>query len=255
MLPDLKKKIPSSLKSLRFPRRREKKGAPEATGRPELPPIVLLHGLGVPRQVMLLLAWRLRRYGRRTIILKYHTLFSDLPNTAHRVAMSLKALGVRECDVVTHSMGGIILRWAVNNHEMPRIRRVVQIAPPNAGSWLAGLLDRRVRPLFRAIFGQAGLQIRRGSLGLTPRAGRLDGIEVGVIAGGTGTPSGKRNLFRIPGDNDGTVAVEETILPGMKDFVLLNCDHTTILLSSQTAHMANLFLDHGVFRPRVRKSH
>ena len=72
-----------------------------------------------------------------------------------------------------------------------------------------------------------------------------------MIAGGSGTPKGIRNVFGLEGDNDRIVTVEETILPGMKDFVLLRQDHTSILFSAQTAHMINLFLEHGIFRPKL----
>ena len=197
--------------------------------------------------------WRLRyRYGRRTENFGYKWFFDDVPALAERLSKRLSKLGIQEFDAVTHSMGGIVLRWAMNHQPMPRLRRAILIAPPNAGAWIADHLHERMGRFFPLIFGQGGLQMRTGHRGLAARAGRLDGAEVGIIAGGSGTQQGKRNIFHIPGDCDGTVAVEETILPGMKDFVLLNCNHSVLLLASQTAHMANLFLEHGVFRPRFR---
>lgn len=42
-------------------------------------------------------------------------------------------------------------------------------------------------------------------------------IEFGVIAGGTGMKMGINPL--LPGDDDGTITVEETKLEGMKDFI------------------------------------
>lgn len=234
--------------------RRGDVGSDTADDKPHAPPVLLIHGLGVPDTVMQPIAWRLRRHGRRTINIGYNSRFQDIPSAAAHVARQVRDLGLREADAVVHSMGGILLRWAVNHYGMPRIRRAVLISSPNVGSCLANKLDRRWGWFFHGVFGEAFKQLRRDGLGIIERAGLLEGTEVGIIAGGSGTPRGVRNLFRIDGDCDGTVAVEETILPGMKDFVLLNHNHTSILFSSQTAHMTNLFLEHGVFRPRVAMS-
>lgn len=222
---------------------------PEVSG----PPVVLIHGLGVPKEVMIVLAWRLRRYGRSTHILAFNTRFHDIPESAALLAKQVRALGLKEFDAVTHSAGGVALRWMMNHEDVPKLRRAVLISAPNMGAQLADILHHKIGFVFPLIFGEFGLQLRKSPRGIVARAGVLNGSEVGIIASGSGTPRGKRNFFRIPGDNDGIVAVEEMILPGMKDFILLNHDHTGVLFSRQTAHMANLFLEHGVFRPRLRR--
>ncbi len=229
----------------------------EAAPRAEQAPVVvLIHGLNVPHMVMWPLRWRLRyRYRRRVEIFRYERFHHDVPRLAEMLARRMAKLGVKEFDAVTHSMGGVVLRWAMNHQPMPKLRRAVMIAPPNNGSWLAAHLSKKMGVFFRWVFGQGGLQMRPGRLGIATRAGLLENAEVGIIAGGNGTAKGKRNWFNIPGDGDGTVAVEETILPGMKDFMLLNYSHTHILFAAQTAMMANLFLEHGVFRPKLKKSH
>lgn len=217
------------------------------------PLVVLIHGLNVPRLVLVPLQAQLAiRYRRRTMNFRFDWFFYDVPALAEKLSRSLARREVKEFDAVTHSMGAIVLRWAMNHHAMPRLRRAVLVAPPNTGAWIADHLSGRMGMFFPVVFGRGGLQMRVGHRGLAARAGLLDGAEVGIIAGGSGTPMGKRNIFSIPGDNDGTVAVEETILPGMKDFVLLNVDHTRLAISPQTALMANLFLEHGVFRPRLK---
>ncbi len=217
------------------------------------PPIVMIHGLNVPRHLMMLLARRLSaKYHRESFLARFNTYYRDLPQSALHVTRQIEERGYTEYDVVTHSMGGVILRWAVNHCGLKGVRRAVMIGPPNGGAWVANHLMERYGRFPPWIFGEAMLQLRLPPHGLTDHAGLLPGIDTGIIAGGSGTPRGERNWFGYPGDTDGVVGVAETILPGMKDFVLLNHSHTMLLFSAQTAHMTNLFLEHGVFRPRVQ---
>jgi len=222
---------------------------PPAPGADALPPVILLHGILLTRHTLWPLMWRLRRRGRRVWTIPYQSTLHDIPECAHRVALRLKALGIREFDAVTFSMGGIVLRWAMNNEAMPRLRRVVMIGPPNSGSHTADTLHRWLGPVFPLVWGAAGLQLRRNPQGVAGRAGLLPGAELGILVGGSGTPRGLPNPFRIPGDNDGIVGVEESIIRGMKDIVQVNASHRTIYLRGRTAELAHTFLEHGVFRP------
>jgi pimeloyl-ACP methyl ester carboxylesterase len=230
--------------------------APAAEPAPANRPIVLIHGLNVPRQVMIPIGLRLsRQYKRPCFNLSYPGVGHDIPTTAQYVADQIRELGFAEYDAVTHSMGGVVLRWAVANHELPPLRRAVLIAPPNNGAWMADYLHRRLKWMYPIIFGEAGMQLRRGTRGLMARTGTLHGAEVGIIAGGSGTPEGLRNWFGIPGDADGTVAVEETIMSGMKDFALVNTNHSLIGMKGETARLIDHFLTHGVFRHRKHGHH
>lgn len=208
-------------------------------------PVILLHGLFTCRGILWPLGRHLKRDGRPPIYYGYPSRLLDIPANAQRLAGWMQRLGAGPFDVVTHSQGGIILRWAAANHSLPRLRRVVMIAPPNRGSQMAHLLHQRLGMLFRLIYGSTGLQLRRGSLGLAESAGLPEG-EIGIIAGGMGNPKGF-NRF-LPGDNDMTVAVEETILRGMKDFVLLRHRHTPLLWFRETADYTLRFLATGRFR-------
>lgn len=218
------------------------------------PPVVLIHGLSVPRIVM----WRLHRllegtYGRKCYNFPYNSRFADIPQAAYRLSEYLSEFKIREFDAVTHSMGGIVLRWALNHQPMPRCRRAVLLAPPNQGSSMAKfLLDRFPRSMY-LVNGEALRQLRCDDQGICSQAGGLPGVEFGIIAGGSGTQNGLREWARLPieGDHDGLVAVDETILPGMKDFMLLRETHSSMLIKKQTAQMVNLFLEYGVFRPKL----
>lgn len=234
---------------------RKQQAPPPVRKSPERP-IVLIHGLNMPRAHLWLLGWRLRRStGRPVLYFPYTSRFLDIPDTAVRLARWLEEKRIGDFDAVTHSMGSVVLRWAMTHCGMPRLRRAVLIAGPNEGSLLAIRLSRKLGPLFTFSFGQTVLQLRSGPLGLASHSGTLDGVEAGVIAGGSGTPEGVRNWFRLPGDCDGTVAVEETIFPGMKDFVLVPKDHFSLPWSRRTAELTRVFLEAGLFRPGMKIGH
>lgn len=207
--------------------------------------VVLVPGLFMPRAVMWPLGRYLKRDRRPTFYFDYPSRLRDVPDNALRFARWIERQGPGPYDVVTHSLGAIVVRWAAAHHDLPRLRRIVMIAPPNRGALIADRLHRRLGPLFTLIYGRTGLQLRRGKLGLAERAG-VPNAQIGVIAGGTGSTRGY-NPF-LPGDNDFLLGVEETILGGMKDFVLVNHRHSPILFARDTAELMLRFLRTGRFR-------
>jgi hypothetical protein len=59
-------------------------------------------------------------------------------------------------------------------------------------------------------------------------------------------------LSRLDGDNDGTVAVDETRLEGATDFCVLPVSHTGMWMSPLVAEQIAEFLAHGHFQRRDR---
>ena len=116
------------------------------------------------------------------------------------------------------------------------------IAPPNKGSQLARILSRL--SLYKWALGVAGgkvIDVERA----IPKIMKPPPLEFGVIAGGTGMKMGI-NPF-LPGDDDGTITVEETKLEGMKDFIQIRGQHSLLLLQQSVIDNVIHFLDHGVF--------
>jgi hypothetical protein len=81
---------------------------------------------------------------------------------------------------------------------------------------------------------------------------RWDGPrEVGMIAGRTPLGLGAM-LGNFVGDNDGTVAVDETRLPGLADHCVVETNHTGLLFSPEVAQLTAGFLHCGHFAPHPR---
>lgn len=138
---------------------------------------------------------------------------------------------------LTHSMGGLVLRAALNHPECPpeaQIGRAVLLVPPNQGTAWGRLLGEFSLPQYiaREYSGQQLLsELDFEHLGQFP-----DAMEVLVIAGNFGIN------YILSGENDGVVTVEETYLSTPHKHIVLNRGHKTILLSQEAANLAHDFI-------------
>jgi triacylglycerol esterase/lipase EstA (alpha/beta hydrolase family) len=148
----------------------------------------------------------------------------------------------RRIHFVTHSMGAIVLRYYLAHYRPKNPGRIVMIAPPNRGSIIAAYLKKW--PPYRWFFGRAGQDLARASGSLTMQL-PSPGVEFGIIAGGVGGSLGLNPA--IPGDNDGTVGVEETKLDKMKDFILIKGQHSTLLHQHSVIRNVIAFILYGEF--------
>jgi hypothetical protein len=77
--------------------------------------------------------------------------------------------------------------------------------------------------------------------------------SLGAIAGTRRLGAGQ--LFaRFDEDNDGTVAVSETVIPGLKDHVALPHSHVGMLFANDVATQVAHFLRHECFVQETRRS-
>jgi pimeloyl-ACP methyl ester carboxylesterase len=143
---------------------------------------------------------------------------------------------------VTHSLGGIVVRQWRELRPERRVRRVVMLSPPNHGSELVDVM--RGSALFRMVTGPAGQELGTGPDSAPNRLGPVD-FELGVVAG----RSSINPLYSwlIPGEDDGTVAIARTRVAGMKDFVVIDANHTFIMQSDEAIRQVKAFLGAGRF--------
>lgn len=144
---------------------------------------------------------------------------------------------------VTHSLGGILVRYYLEENELPRLGRVVMLAPPNNGSEVVDVLSQV--PGFSWWNGPAGAQLGTDEASVPLRLGPVN-FDLGVIAG-TETFNPILSQY-LPNPDDGKVSVESTKVEGMSDFIELPYTHTFIMRASEVIEQTAIFIESGQFR-------
>ncbi len=206
--------------------------------------VIAIHGIVRSSKSFSKMRGRLKDAGYEIVGFDYPSTRVEISDSAeylHSVIQSLE--GIEQIDFVVHSMGGLVVRSYLSKHRDPRIKRMVMIGVPNLGADMADRL--RENPLYREFFGPAGQQLVTDPAGFISRLPTPD-FEFAIIAGSRGSMDGYNPL--IPGDDDGTVAVSSTRLPGATDFVTVRGLHTFLMASDEAIDCTLRFLKDG--RPR-----
>lgn len=158
--------------------------------------------------------------------------------------------GLRECrqagadriHFVTHSIAGVLLRYAHEQSPIPDLGRVVMLAPPNQGSEVIDIT--RTWPTSAIFAGEAGLQMGTDEDSIPASLGPVD-FELGIVAG-TGTINPVFS-FMLPDPDDGKVSVASTRVDGMDDFLVVGDSHHYITSSKIVIRNTEAFLRTGAF--------
>lgn len=209
--------------------------------------VVLLHGLGRSPLAMARLAHDLRADDYNVLNLSYRSQHADIRTLADSTLGPVFAdapAGTR-IHLVTHSMGGILVRQYLHDHGAPAsLGRVVMLAPPNAGSELVDRLGNW--SLYRALNGPAGAQLGTDDASVPRTLGPLPTVvEVGVIAGDRSL----NPLFSawLTGPDDGKVTVASTHLAGETDHITMPHSHTWLMWRRPVLDQVKAFLRTGRF--------
>lgn len=223
----------------------DRENRPIATPTPRNEHVVLLHGLSRSYLSMMRIEQNLLNHG-------YTVTNIDYPSTEDTIealvdgsmTACVKEISAENTHIhfVTHSMGGILVRYYLKQHPLDRLGRVVMLSPPNRGSELADFFSEI--PLWQRISGPAGMQLTTNPNSLPNQLGPVD-FELGVIMG-TRTVSPFLSTM-IPGSNDGKVSVKSAQIGGMKDFLLAPTNHTFMMQDPPVVEQILHFLQYGQF--------
>lgn len=203
--------------------------------------VILVHGLWYGRAAMKPLAARLRHAGWDAHLFGFRSRAAGLQTHAAALARFRAAVPGR-VSFVGHSLGGlVVLRMLADGVPETDPGRVVLLGSPLQGSRVA----RRAISLAPVLLGKVGPDLCAG-FGTLPA-----GLEVGMIAGSRPLGMG-RLLGAMDEPGDGTVAVRETTVTGLRDHCVLGVSHTGLLLSRDVAGLAAHFLESGRFAHGAR---
>ncbi|MGA0040604.1 MAG: esterase/lipase family protein [Pirellulales bacterium] len=190
--------------------------------------VVITHGFMAHRWLLMPLARRLTRLGWQTRVWGYQSLTPSVMTHGERLARLLAQLqdqaDVDHIHVVAHSMGGIVTRAALTRGIPTKFGRLVMLAPPNRGSFVAtataGLMGSVLRPV---------AELTTHPESLVNRLPEPQGVEIGVIAAG----------------RDQLVSLDSTRLSMPHHHAVLPCMHSSLLFRRDAAALTAQFLETG----------
>lgn len=197
--------------------------------------VVLVHGLGANSWLMWPLARRLQQRGFVTHLWGYWSVGQALPLLIDQFHQQLVRVHETRPDdqplhVIGHSLGSILARAVLAERELPEVKRLVMVCPPNRGSHVARLVGPYLRwlsPLVEDLSDDAGSPVNR----LPTRVS----AEVGVIAA----------------QSDRVVRESHTHLASETDHIVLPGMHGDLIFRHSVTEQIESFLVHGKFRRPV----
>jgi len=195
--------------------------------------VICLHGIGRSSKSMHPIIQSLASEPVTAVPFDYPGNRSSLAECADFLRQMVNSLSAAEqISFVVHSMGGLVVRRYLQDHSDSRHSLMVMLGTPNLGADLAEMLKNFA--LFKALYGPAGQELAAGADNVASSL-PVPSFPFGVIAGGRGDERGFNPLLK--GDDDGTVTVSCTRLPGAADFLRVNRLHS-LLMSDPQVHAA-----------------
>ena len=210
------------------------------------PCVILLHGLGRTHRSMTTLAQELETRGYQVTNQAYPSTQAPIEILTRDyltpAVQRCQNAGCRVLHMVSHSLGGILIRQYLQTQTLPEGSRIVMLSPPNQGSELADHL--KSYRLYDWVTGPAGQQLGTEADSVPKQLAPV-GATIGVI---TGSESWNPLFsYMIPGPDDGKVAVANARLAEMTDFLVVPAGHTFIMDDDEVIAQTIHFLQYGRF--------
>ncbi|HEY1716802.1 MAG TPA: alpha/beta hydrolase [Verrucomicrobiae bacterium] len=209
--------------------------------------VILLHGLCRTSSSMVKMENALTAAGYKVQNVDYPSRSATIEKLADdaigKAVGDCQRDGATKIDLVTHSLGGILVRSYLARHTIPNLGRVVMLAPPNQGSEVVDKLGWLF--LFKWINGPAGNELGTDKNSTPNKLGAAN-FPVGIIAGDRSI--NWINSLLIPGSDDGKVSVERTKLAGMSDHIVIHTAHPFIMQNREAIRQTIYFLRNGKFK-------
>ncbi len=209
--------------------------------------VIVLHGMGRTKNSM-------KRIETSLVKDNYTVWNESYPSTSENIEkLSIEHIekGLEFCNeikaekvhFVSHSLGGIMIRYYLQNHKIENLGKIVMLSPPNNGSEVVDFLKNVY--VYKLVMGPAGQQLGTDSNSL-PGSMRAIDAHIGIITGNKTFDPWFSPL--IPGEDDGKVSVESAKLEEMSDFLVVESSHAFIMRNTLVIDQIKYFLKHGKFK-------
>lgn len=192
--------------------------------------VILVHGLASHQLFLKWIGRHLRRVGYATRYWSYPSIFHSIDYHGSKFADEVRRYQVAEeierIHFVTHSMGGIVTRCALNRLDREKLGRWVMLAPPNRGSHVA----RKLAPTLGRVC-KTLTELSDSEDSFVNSLGDPTDIELGIITAA----------------RDRVVRREYTHLETAKSNLVVPAGHTTMLFRNQVLKAIESFLKSGDF--------
>lgn len=202
--------------------------------------VIVVHGLWLTGGAMTILRTRLEHMGFQARSFSYPSVHEDLSHNAAQLFRFVRGLEAEKIHFVGHSMGGLLVLQMLKEFHDPRVGRVVLAGSPYQNI-------QAVEKLMRNAFTQSVVGKSIGQWLREDKPDVADQFEIGVIAGDRSVGLG-RLVTHLPKPNDGTILVNETLVPKAKDTIVLHVSHSQMLFSAPVAEQAAHFIETGSFK-------
>jgi pimeloyl-ACP methyl ester carboxylesterase len=199
--------------------------------------------LWLPGEESLVLKHHLaQEFGLELHWFRYFGASESIGDITARLDAFVRELGVPEVHFVGHSLGGLVIYRLLERFPAQPPGRVVFLGVPCVASRAAERAG-----LFGPLAQLMGPTVAQELLQVQERRWS-HARPLGVIAGNQPVGLGQF-LAQFDEENDGTIAVSETRLPGAADSIVLPVSHLGMLLSARVAQQCGGFLTEGKFSP------
>lgn len=219
--------------------------------------IVLIHGWISGGRAMIPLANTLRNnYGYTTYILNLPTTFGSFQKLMNTIEKQLQLIewgrSFNSISIVGHSMGGIISKILLNQHDFPNLKRFIAIGSPWKGSKMADVVKSSFISKVSYSASDSDLILKRAMM----KTSLNNDVEIGLIAGtkpyeeSDNIPHYEERLKSFKGvRNDGTVEVDSALglKNNVKDKLTLNFNHSALIRNTKTVKHIHNFIQKGKF--------
>ena len=223
-------------------------GLPQAEGNDlKTECVIVLHGMGRTKYAMRKVEHELADAGYTVWNRSYPSTRKPIEALAvEHISRGLeycRQAGAQKVHFVTHSLGGILVRYYLQDHTIETLDKIVMLSPPNRGSEIADNLKNW--KLYQWTMGPAGQQLGTDANSLPNTLDKID-ASVGIITGNSSSDPWFSPF--IPGEDDGKVSVKSARLAEMTDFLVVEAGHTFIMSNRSVLEQIRHFLQKGTFK-------